>query len=178
MSINNIPFFYQVEKGALSIDRLRFALRHVVLKHSSLRTSFFFDSTIDCLMQRIIKPEDGKEELFAFTESTLKMDADWKSVMYNKLYNFSNLNLSIGCVFSVHIFKHESDNENLLQTGDIVVFNFHQSVFDILSLNMFCRDLSMAYESETALLCNDNELHYIDCKLKRYFFLLFLYLIN
>jgi hypothetical protein len=160
MGINNMTFFYQVTKGTLSIERLRHALRRVVLKHSALRTSLFFDSTRDCLLQRIIETKDDNEELFAFIERT---------------GNVFNFDLSSGHVFSVHIFRQENGSKNMLQTGDFVVFNFHQSVFDIASLNIFCRDLSMAYESETALPYDDNEFRYIDCKMNNVFLLCLLF---
>ena len=163
--INSMPFFYQITHGSLSIERLRHALRLVLLKHSSLRTSLFFDSTVDCLMQRIIQPKDDDEELFAFVESTLENDADLKTMMINKLCNASNFDLSSARVLLVHAFMQEKNRKNLLQRGDVIVFNFHQTVFDISSLNIFCRDLCQAYECETGWSSDDNELRYIDCKL-------------
>jgi NRPS condensation-like uncharacterized protein len=164
-AINNMPFFYQVTEGSLSIERLRRALQLVVLKHSSLRTSFFFDSKADCLMQRIIQPRDDEEELFVFVESTLKRNVDLTTIMFDELCNLSNFDLSSGRVFLVYVLIQENGDKNLLEIGDFLVFNFHQSVFDTLSLDIFCRDLCKTYECEAALQSNDNELRYIDCKL-------------
>lgn len=157
MSINNIPFFHQITKGSLAIDRFRRALRCVVLRHCSLRTFLFFDSITDCLLQQIIEPKCDEEELFTFTKQTIKINADIKSIMFETLSNTPG--------FSVHLFMHENADRNVLQTGDFVVFNFHQTLFDVTSFNIFSRDLSNAYESQTTFACDTNEFRYIDCEI-------------
>jgi hypothetical protein len=164
--VNNMPFFYQITEGSLSIERLRRALRLVVLKHSALRTSLLFDSTTKCLMQRIIQPMDEKEELFSFVKTIVNSDTDLKTILFDERHNSSYFNLINGGVFCVHVIIKKTGDKEFLQSGDFVIFNFHQSAFDIPSMNVFLRDLCAAYECETTLPLDDNELRYIDCKLE------------
>jgi hypothetical protein len=159
-----MPFFYQLIEGTISIERLRRALRLVVLQHSTLRTSLVFDAKIDCLMQRIIESKNDEEELFVFVKSTLNSDIDLRAIILNELCNPLNFNLSNGYVFRVHIVRNQNNHTNLLQIGDYFIFNFHQSAFDHPSLDIFHRDLCMAYEHESISPSSNNVIQYIDCK--------------
>ena len=160
--INNISFFYEIIEGSLSIQRFHRALRSVVLKHSSLRTFLFFDSSTDCLLQQIVEAKDDEEELFVFIEHPIQMDMDIKSIIFD---NHSDFDLSNNCALSVHCFIQENADKDVLPEGNFVVFNFDQSLFDVRSLNIFSRDLSIAYQSETTFSCNSNEFRYIDCEI-------------
>ncbi|CAF4431283.1 unnamed protein product [Rotaria sp. Silwood2] len=162
VAINNIVLLYQIEKGSLSIDRLRRALRFVTLKHGSLRTLFFIDPTTNCLMQRIIQPEDPEKELFAFVETKIENDFDLKAIIKNDKYNRTLFDLSSGRNFHVNIITQRQDNCGLLQKGDFLLFNFHQIAFDIPSLDLFHQDLRKAYDYQVELSCTDNQLLYID----------------
>lgn len=146
------------------MERLRRALRLVVLQHSTLRTSLVFDATIDCLIQRIIETKNDEEELFVFVKSTLNNDTDLRAIILNELCNPMNFNLSDGHVFRVHVVQQPNDDTNLLQIGDYLIFNFHQSAFDHSSLDIFHRDLCMAYEHESISPPSNNVIRYIDCK--------------
>ncbi|CAF0953041.1 unnamed protein product [Adineta steineri] len=162
VAVNNMPFVYKITEGILSIERLRHALQLVVLKHASLRTSLFFDSITKCLMQRIIHPVDSKEELFGFVQSTLDSDIDLKTMLLDERRNLSYFNLSNGRVFRVHLIRKETGNQDSLGTGDFVIFNFHQAIFDISSFNLFHRDLCEAYDRETILPVDVNDFDYND----------------
>ena len=164
--VNNMPFFYQITARSLSVERLRRALRSVVLKHSSLRTSLLFDSRTKCLMQRISEPIGEEEELFSFVKTIANSDTDLRTILLDEHRYPSYFNLSNGRVFRVHIIIQKNGDQDFLQTGDVVIFNFHQSAFDLPSLNVFHRDLCAAYECETVLPLDDNEHRYIDCKLE------------
>ncbi|CAF4860286.1 unnamed protein product, partial [Rotaria socialis] len=161
-AISNRAYFYKLSEGSLSIERLRRALRLVVLKHSSLRTLFLFDSKVDCLMQRIIPYNDNGEELFTFVHSTFKDDKNLKNIMLNELHNPLNFDLFNGCVFRVHIIVQDSSNDDLLQIGDYLFFNFHPIAFDIPSFDIFYQVLCMAYECGTTSPCSGQHLRYID----------------
>ncbi|CAM4920606.1 unnamed protein product [Rotaria socialis] len=162
VAISNRAYFYKLSEGSLSIERLRRALRLVVLKHSSLRTLFLFDSKVDCLMQRIIPYNDNGEELFTFVHSTFKDDKNLKNIMLNELHNPLNFDLFNGCVFRVHIIVQDSSNDDLLQIGDYLFFNFHPIAFDIPSFDIFYQVLCMAYECGTTSPCSGQHLRYID----------------
>jgi hypothetical protein len=164
IAVNNMPFFYRLIKGTISIERLRHILQRIVLKHCSLRTALAFDSTTDCLIQRIVQPTDNNEELFLFVKSVLNSDNDIRDIILNEMHNPLNFNLSNGHVFRVHVVVQQSDNKDILQTGDMVIFNFHQSAFDLPSLEVFHRDLYMAYECEVMSLLDNKVIRYLDCK--------------
>jgi hypothetical protein len=164
ISINNIPFFYQLIEGTISIERLRRALRLVVLQHSILRTSLVFDTTKDCVIQRIIESKNDEEELFVFVKSVFNSDIDLKTIIQDELCNPLNFNLFNGHVFRVHIVLHENNHIDLLQKGDSLIFNFHQSAFDHQLLDVFLQDLRMAYEYESISPSSNNVNLYIDSK--------------
>jgi len=174
VAIHNTPFFHQITEGTLSIGRLHRALGFVVLKHSSLRTSLFFDSIAGCLMQRIVQSDDDNTKLYIFIKSTLNNDMDMRTIIFDERHNPSLFDVSNGRVFRVHVVVHHNGDPDLLQAGDFLIINFHQSAFDTLSLDIFHRDLCIAYECETALSYCNNELRYIDCKLKILCFYVFL----
>ncbi|CAF3771336.1 unnamed protein product [Rotaria magnacalcarata] len=161
-AIRNRAYFYRLSKGSLSVERLRRALRLVVLKHSSLRTLFLFDSKVDCLMQRIIQYNDNGEELFTFVHSTFKDGTNLNKIMLDELHNPLNFDLFNGCVFRVHIIVHDSSNDDQLQIGDYLFFNFHPIVFDTPSFAIFYQVLCMAYEYGTTSPYSDQHFRYID----------------
>src|SRR5579862_2571116 len=63
VAIYNMPFLYRLPtNNTLSISQLRRALHLVIIKHTSLRTSLFFDTNENILMQHIIEPTDNNDD--------------------------------------------------------------------------------------------------------------------
>ena len=159
-----MPFIYRLIEGTLSIARLHRALQQVVHKHCSLRTSIRFDSTTNCLIQRIIEPTGDNKELFAFIRSSFNNDDDLRTIILDELRNPLNFDLSDGRVFRVHVVLHQTEDQDILRVGDYLIFNFHRIVFDLPSWDIFYRDLRLAYECETTLPFDTKAVRYIDCK--------------
>jgi hypothetical protein len=130
-------------------------------------------------MQRIVQSDEDSTKLYIFIKSTLNNDIDMRTIIFDERHNPSLFDLNNGRVFRVHVVVHHNGDPDLLQPGDFLIINFHQSAFDKLSLDIFHRDLCMAYECETALSYCNNELRYIDCKLKTLcFYVFYPYLLN
>lgn len=166
IGINNILVFYQSIKGTISIERLRRALQLVVLQHPILRPSFVFDTSRGCLIQRIVESKNDEEELFYFVKSTFNSDIDLKAIIENELCHHSDFNLLTSHVFRVHIVLYGNNHTDLLQQGDSLIFNFHKSTFDDQFLNVFLRDLRIAYEYVSISPSTNDVIHYTDCKLE------------
>ena len=172
--IYNIPFLYRLDSSrTLSTEQLRQCLQLIVKKHQSLRTSLIFDKQNNILMQQIVDYNNNK--LFSIIESTFKTDEQLNNIMYNEKSNCQLFDLSQGVVFRCHIiYYNEISSKGLLSNKDVIIFNFHHAVFDILSMDVFLRDLNQAYT--TGQLTTDDEgisLRYVDCEYKNIFLLFY-----
>jgi Condensation domain len=167
VAIYNMPFLYRMLSSAtLSITQLRLALQLVVMKHQSLRTSLFFDTDENVLMQRIIEPSDDNHQLFAFVESTFASEEELSGIMHDERGNPNHFDLGRGLVFRCHILHHgKVPRDDLLHEGDALIFNFHHALFDFPSMELFHRDLHQAY-STGRLIGDDNHtsVRYLDCE--------------
>ena len=139
------------------------------MKHAILRTSLYFDTDKNILMQRIVDPNDS-EELFSFIESTFETDEDLNAIMHNERGNPHNFNLSKGLVCRCHVLYHKSiSKKRILCEKDALIFNFHHALFDFPSMAVFRQELDEAYT--TGHLTNDDgtTLRYLDCMLTAFF---------
>jgi NRPS condensation-like uncharacterized protein len=167
-----MPFLYRLRPNhTLSIQQLSHALQLTVNKHQSLRTSLVFDTNQNLLIQRIINQEDIKDNLFSIIESTYETDEQLNNIIQDEQTNSQHFDLSCGFVFRCHIvYSTQISSNNLLFNRDVLFFNFHHALFDLLSMNIFLDDLNQAYTTGQ-LPTNDNtSLRYLDCKYKYIFF--------
>ena len=168
VAIYNMPFLYRLStSGTLSITRLRRALSIVVMKHESLRTSIFFDTDRNMLMQQIIVPtDDDCQRLFSFMESTIATEEELSSIMHDERGNPTHFDLARGLVFRCHIIHHTlASSDDFLCGGAALVFNFHHALFDFPSMPIFLRDLRQAYSGDRLEEVDDKmHLRYLDCK--------------
>ncbi|CAF0886735.1 unnamed protein product [Adineta steineri] len=75
-----MPFLHRLSSaGTLSISKLRQALQHVLIKHSALRTSLYFDTNKNILI-------------------TFETDENFNIIMHNERGNPNNFNLLIGII--------------------------------------------------------------------------------
>ncbi|CAF1356562.1 unnamed protein product [Adineta steineri] len=163
VAIYNMPFLHRLSSaGTLSISKLRQALQHVLIKHSALRTSLYFDTNKNLLMQKIIDHTDNKD-LFTFIEGTFETDEDLNKIMHNERGNPNNFNLLIGIVCRCHVVYYKNiSQKGIICEKDALIFNFHHALFDFPSMKMFCQDLDQAYtmgyletDDNTTLRCLD-----------------------
>jgi hypothetical protein len=56
----------------------------------------------------------------------------------------------------------ESENEDLLIHHDIILFNFHHSMFDGASASIFISQLQLAYDTDQSFTSNEDVFQYID----------------
>jgi hypothetical protein len=170
-----MPFVCHLYPGyILSIKQLCQALHIIVEKHQSLRTSLIFDKENKLLMQRIIDLNDNKNRLFQLIESTFENNEQLNEIIHNEKRNCKLFNIIEGFVFRCHIIYYkEVSSNNILCDKDVLIFNFHQSLFDNPSMKIFLQDLNQAYTTNQLTYDNNTILRYVDCKYK-YFFCSFL----
>ncbi|CAF4141952.1 unnamed protein product, partial [Adineta steineri] len=163
VAIYNMPFLHRLSSGGtLSVSKLRQALQHVLIKHSALHTSLYFDTNKNILMQKIIDHTDNKE-LFVFIESTFETDENLNKIMHNERGNPNNFDLLIGIVCRCHVVYYKNiSQKGIICEKDALIFNFHHALFDFPSMKMFCQDLDQAYTM--GYLANDDNttLRYLD----------------
>ncbi|CAF1195321.1 unnamed protein product [Adineta steineri] len=145
VAIYNMPFLHRLSSGGtLSISKLRQALQHVLIKHSALRTSLYFDTNKNILMQKIIDHTDNKE-LFTFIESTFETDEDLNKIMHNERGNPNNFNLLTDVVCRCHVVYYKNiSQKGIIFEKDVLIFNFHHALSDFPSMKMFRQDLDYA----------------------------------
>jgi NRPS condensation-like uncharacterized protein len=166
MAIYNMPFVYRVSPDhTLSIKQLRHALQLVINKHQSLRTSVKFDFNQKQLMQRYIDQEYDENNQFIITESIFKTDEELKNIIHDEQYNSRIFDIVEGLVFRCHILYYEQIATNdFLCNNDVLIFNFHHALFDLLSLDIFLDQLNQAYTTNQLLINEGTTLRYLDCK--------------
>ncbi|CAF0774911.1 unnamed protein product [Adineta steineri] len=157
VAIYNMPFLHRLSSGGtLSISKLRQALQHVLIKHSALRTSLYFDTNKNILMQKIIDHTDNKE-LFTFIEGTFETDEDLNKIMHSERGNPNNFNLLIGIVCRCHVVYYKNiSQKGIICEKDALIFNFHHTSFDFSSIKMFRQDLDQVYTM--GYLANDDNI--------------------
>ncbi|CAF4114331.1 unnamed protein product, partial [Adineta steineri] len=163
VAIYNMPFLHRLSSGGtLSISKLRQALQHVLMKHSSLRTSLYFDTNKNILMQKIIDHTDNKE-LFTFIESTFETDEDLNKIMHNERGNPNSFNLLTGVVCRCHVVYYKNmSQKGIICEKDALIFNFHHALFDFPSVKMFRQDLDQAYTMGYLENDDNTTLRYLD----------------
>ncbi|CAF4075682.1 unnamed protein product, partial [Adineta steineri] len=161
---DSMPFFYRLYKeDVLHVEQLRDALQLIVNKHESLHTSLLFDTEKNFLMQRIININYNTKPLFTFIESTYETDEQLNDIIKNEEYNPQLFDLAQGLVFRCHlIYYKQISSNNILSEKDILIFNFHHTIFDYPSMNIFLHDLDQAYKTGQLATDNISTLRYID----------------
>jgi hypothetical protein len=167
MAIYNMPFFYRLSIGnTLSIKQLHQAIQKVIIKHQSLRTSFYIDTNQNNkLIQKILDVTN-----FDRIQSLYQTDEQLNEIFHDEKSNPKHFDLIKGQIFRCHIvyYKQISSND-FLNDKDILIFNFHHIIFDFPSINIFLDDLNQAYTNSQLTIQDNTNICYLDCKLKEMF---------
>jgi len=161
-----MPFLYRLSSDhTLSIIQLRQTLHKIIIKHQSLRTSLRFDKQNNQLIQQIFDFNKTNKNLFSFIESIFETDEQLNNILYDEQRNSQHFDLIQGLVFRCHLvyYKQISSND-LLSDKDVLIFNFHNAIFDSLSMDVFLHDLNQVYTTGQLIFDNDTTLRYIDCE--------------
>ncbi|CAF4165784.1 unnamed protein product, partial [Adineta steineri] len=164
IAIYNIPYFYRLQSHhTLSVKRLRHALKLILTKHQSLRTSLIFHTETDRLLQRIIDMNNNNRQPFTFIESTYETDEQLNEILHDERRNPHLFDHIQGLVFRCHlVYYKQISSSDLLSDKDILIFNFHHALFDFPSMNIFLHDLNQAYTTDQLLYDDNTNLRYLD----------------
>ncbi|CAF4034050.1 unnamed protein product, partial [Adineta steineri] len=162
--IYNMPFVYHLHSHhTLSIPHLRQALQLIVTKHQSLRTSLIFYAENNRHLQRIIDMNDNNGQLFTFIENTYETQEQLNDIIHKEKCNPQFFDAAQGLVFRCHlVYYKQTSSDHLLSHKDVLIFNFHHSVFDYPSMNIFLHDLDQAYTTGQLSYDDNTNLRYLD----------------
>ncbi|CAF1000348.1 unnamed protein product [Adineta steineri] len=114
-------------------------------------------------MQQIIDINDYNRQLFTFIESTYETDEQLNEILHDERRNPHLFDLAQGLVFRYHIVYYKQTFSNhLLSDKDILIFNFHQALFDFPSMEVFLRNLNQAYTTGQLSYDDHTTLRYLD----------------
>ena len=152
----HIPLVYEIAQAPVSLERLRLALCTVITKHKVLRTRLLFDENTGVLRQEVL--DQVTLEIILTQGET---DEHVRKILYDEETNPRLFELNKGRVFRCHAIRRSSTiHIDLLQSSDILVFNFHHVAFDGGSIDLFFQDLKEAYSTDQPL--SPCVFHYID----------------
>ncbi|CAF1484223.1 unnamed protein product [Didymodactylos carnosus] len=148
LSVYSIPVLCEITNEDISINRVRTAILNVIRKHALFRTSLNYNNEEKCLKQS-----------FKFTSSVIDVNHDdYYSFQFTRVStteefdqivefetNGNHFNIETGIVLKCHIVKYNSKSDDMLDTGDYIIFNFHRVAVDRLSIKSFFKDLQDAY---------------------------------
>jgi NRPS condensation-like uncharacterized protein len=155
---------YVLLNCSVSIKRLREALHRVIVKHAILHTSFHLDTQTNKWFQRI-EPlvSDNEGFIFAVSEG-LQSDDEIRSLVTREIVHRDLFDTKRGQLVRLHIVRRAKTapiNEDLLQVGDIIIFNIRHEAIDGTSIPIFLSDLAQAYE-RGKLVVDPNAISYLD----------------
>ena len=114
-------------------------------------------------MQKINNLNNKSSQLFTFIESTYETHKQLTEIMYNEKRDSQLFNLAQGLVFRCHIVHYKRmSSDDLLCDQDAIVFNFHHTLFDYPSMDVFLHDLDQAYTTGQLTTDNGSSLRYLD----------------
>jgi hypothetical protein len=145
----HIPLVYEVMHTSVSLSRLQRALQAVVHKHTILRTRLVFDEDRGQLQQEIL---DDVMPPLTLTTLGSETSGSLEQILYDEETNPLLFALNEGKVIRCHAVRRSlSIDDDLLVPSDMLVFNFHHVAFDGASIDIFFRDLQMAYSTDDVL---------------------------
>ncbi|CAF4471186.1 unnamed protein product, partial [Adineta steineri] len=90
--------------------------------------------------------DDDNGQLFTFIENTYETQEQLNDIIHKEKYNPQFFDAAQGLVFRCHlVYYKQISSDHLLSHKDVLIFNFHHSVFDYPSMNIFLHDLDQAY---------------------------------
>ncbi|CAF3766289.1 unnamed protein product, partial [Adineta steineri] len=173
-----IPLLYRISSmnDHVSFTRFHQAFQSVITKHNILRTALYIDDTNGhiiqhCLDANIILNDDHMRSYQLTVVNIYNDDDHYMNETIAEILNKADLfDLSKGRVIRYHILRHchqfqdsiSYENDDLLTENDHILISVHHAMFDGASTSIFCRDLSLAYQSDDFLSVDENALNYID----------------
>ncbi|UJR29563.1 hypothetical protein I4U23_010780 [Adineta vaga] len=159
LTSNNVVLPLVVKCGSISIERIRSSILTILNQHTILRTAFDFNEKRGKLMQKVQSKVGINSYSFEVTRRTILSTNEMVELIKNEFdNNFSDLDL--GFVLRCHLVKMGlNDDYELLKPDDLIIFVFHQIVFDYNSVGPFITAFTQAYDEVTSNMTN---LQYID----------------
>ncbi|CAF1373390.1 unnamed protein product, partial [Didymodactylos carnosus] len=147
-SVYNIPVLCEITNQNISVKRLRTALLSVIQRHPPLHTSLNYNNEEKCLKQ-LVKymssvDDSNHDDYYSFQFTRVSTKKEFDQILEFET-NGNHFNIETGIVLKCHIVKHNNKNDDILDTGDCIIFNFHHIAVDGRSIKPFFNDLQDAY---------------------------------
>ena len=142
----NMPGAFELT-GPVDLDSLIFALKDLVQRHESLRTSFFMKDEV--LYQKIHDFEDLDFAPEVIEVRTLPNgEQEVEEILQQKLND--SFDLSVAPLFKATLISYS-------ETRVVLHFNTHHIIFDAWSMYVMARDIVVSYVAHTANRSSDLE---------------------
>jgi hypothetical protein len=153
----------KIAKNMVPLSRLQRAIQSILTKHLALRTSVDFHSDQSMLIQRIT----NRNETFDFAPDHIFDNYNDLQAFVKQIIKDPTLfDLTTGRVFYVQPIRRRvpgrDQNDEFLMEGEVLLIAFHHIAFDRTSRQIFFKDLSTAYSTDSSLPIDQNSLQYID----------------
>ncbi|CAF4030575.1 unnamed protein product, partial [Adineta steineri] len=163
-AIYNQLIILRVTNGLLSVNRLLHAVRYVLSKHKTLRTSLVFNAEDSILKQSIT---DKHLTFTLAAEQTFKSETEFYNIISQINTNPNLFDLSSGRVFYCQILRQqmtpdENYDKEMITNSDVLAIAFHHVATDQSSDSIFLNDLCNTYNSHMTWLDDEESLQYID----------------
>ena len=133
-----------IQENIVSIRRLRVALAVAIAKYKVFHTEV--KANKETSNQQTLLSVDDEQVLFKL--SIVSGDDELQAILDEETTNRAFFNFGQGRLLCCHVVRRSLNNdEDLLRTNDIVIFHFDYNIFENYSLNLFYRDISVAYSS-------------------------------
>ena len=159
MAVYHIVLVFRIlskdDQSQLDRLRLRSSVELLVENHASLRTSLqMSDDNQSELYQRTLTSNSIE---VPFVESWIDNDDDLSKIIIDEETNRSHFDLIQGRVFRTHLVRYRERNNE-----QIILFNFHHSIFDGTSEVLFLKDLHQVYANGKVADAMKKEWSYVD----------------
>ena len=163
--INNIVIPFVIKHGSISIQNIRFAVSGILERHTILRTAIYLDKSHDHLLQAV-QPVVGSDNYsFELTKNSVLSEDETRALIGNEFIK-SFAQLDRGLVVRCHLIKRAiNDDEERLESDDVIIFVLHPIAFDHHSISPFLDTFKATYNRTESDLPN---VQYMDFTLYEY----------
>lgn len=153
--IYNSRSIYRIDSGRLSIKQCLGAVDLIVARHSVLRTQLIFDVENGQLEQSILQVAGNARRLYTVCLSTVQSEQEFRALRVQETL----MPIENGVV-RCHFVRYDHTDEDILKSGDFIIFTFHHGSFDATAADVFSDEFVLAYSGK----CDVEEpfLQYID----------------
>ena len=119
------------------------AIDLIVARHSVLRTQLIFNVENRYLEQSIIQVTPNGRRLYSIALSTVQSEQEFRALRVQETL----MPIQDG-VFRCHFVRYDHTDEDILKSGDFIIFSFHHGSSDAVTGDLFLDEFILAYSGK------------------------------